>query len=67
MKVNWFGVFPVIQSRLFKKSETKIEPIEKSNIVDNNDKKEDNYSGRSNENDKERQDYIDYWKMFWKI
>ena len=53
MKVNWFGVFPVIQSRLFKKSKRKVEPSEKSNIVDNNDKKEDNYSGRSNDNDKE--------------
>ena len=53
MKVNWFGVFPVIQSRLFKKPKRKVEPSEKSNIVDNNDKKEDNYSGRSNDNDKE--------------
>ena len=53
MKINWFGAFPVIQSKLFKNKERKVEPAEKSNIVDNNDKKEDNYSGRSNDNDKE--------------
>ena len=67
MKVNWFGVFPVIQSRFFKKPERKVEPVEKSNIIDNNDQEEDNYSGRSNENDEERQDMHNYWKVFWKI
>ena len=67
MKVNWFGAFPVIQNRIFKNKSKVVEPSEKSKESDNNDKQEDNYSARSNENDKERQDYIDYWKMFWKI
>ena len=67
MKINWFGAFPVIQSKLFKNKERKVEPSEKSNIIDNNDQEEDNYSGRSNDNDEERQDMHNYWKMFWKI
>ncbi len=67
MKVNWFGVFPVIQNRYFKKEERKVEPSGNSNDLDNNAKQEDNYSARSNENDKERQDMCDYWKVFWKI
>ena len=67
MKVNWFGTFPVIQRRVFKKEERKVEPVDKSSELDNNDKQEDNYSTRSKENDKERQDVLDYWKMFWKI
>ena len=67
MKVNWFGAFPVIQNKTFKKKERKVEAIEKSNELDNNDKQEDNYSSRSNKNDKERQDMCNYWKMFWKI
>jgi len=67
MKINWFGVFPVIQNNVYKKKEKVVEPIEKSSELNNKDKQEDNYSARSNENDKERQDYIDYWKMFWKI
>lgn len=67
MKVNWFGAFPVIQSRIFKEKPRVVEPAEKSNELDNNDKQEDNYSARSNENDKERQDMLNYWKVFWKI
>lgn len=67
MKVNWFGTFPVIQSRIFKKKTRVVEPAEKSNELNNNDKQEDNYSARSNENDEERQDMRNYWKMFWKI
>lgn len=67
MKVNWFGPFPVIQSRIYKEKPRVVEPVEKSSEIDNNDKQEDNYSARSNENDEKRQDYIDYWKMFWKI
>ena len=35
--------------------------------LDNNDKQEDNYSARSNENDEERQNMRNYWKMLWKI
>ena len=67
MKVNWFGAFPVIQSRVFKKNSRVIEPAEKSKELDNNHKEEDNYSARSNENDEERQDMCNYWKMLWKI
>jgi len=67
MKVNWFGVFPVIQKRIFKKKTRVVEPSKKSDDLDNNDKEEDNYSARSNENEEERQDMRDYWKMFWKI
>jgi hypothetical protein len=67
MKVNWFGAFPVIQSRIFNKKQRVVEPTEKSKESDNNDKQEDNYSARSNENDKERQDMRNYWKVFWKI
>ena len=67
MKVNWYGTFPVIQSRTFKEKVKVVEPAEKSNDLDNNDKQEDNYSARSNENDKERQDMCNYWKMLWKI
>ena len=67
MKVNWFGVFPVIQKRIFKNKTRVVEPSEKSDDLDNNDKEEDNYSVRSNENEEERQDMRDYWKMFWKI
>ncbi len=67
MKVNWFGSYPVIQNRIFKKKIREVEPAEKSKESDNNDKQEDNYSARSNENDEERQDMCDYWKMFWKI
>tara|TARA_B100000131_G_C17917337_1_gene532957 strand:- start:220 stop:423 length:204 start_codon:yes stop_codon:yes gene_type:complete len=67
MKVNWFGAFPVIQSRLHKKKERKVEPTEKSDSLNNNEKEEDNYSVRRKENDKERQDMLDYWKVFWKI
>tara|TARA_B100000927_G_C16448420_1_gene462816 strand:- start:785 stop:988 length:204 start_codon:yes stop_codon:yes gene_type:complete len=67
MKVNWFGTFPVIQSRLHVKKERKVEPTEKSNDLNNNVKEEDNYSARSNKNDKERQDMLNYWKMLWKI
>ena len=67
MKVNWFGSYPVIQKRIFKKKIREVEPAEKSKESDNNDKQEDNYSARSNENEEERQDMCDYWKMFWKI
>ena len=67
MKVNWFGAFPVIQNRIFKKKTRVVDPTEKSKESDNNDKQEDNYSARSNENEEERQDMRDYWKMFWKI
>ena len=67
MKINWFGPFPVIQKRIFKKKARVVEPSEKSDDLDNNDKEEDNYSARSNENEEERQDMRDYWKMFWKI
>jgi hypothetical protein len=67
MKVNWFGAFPVIQKRLFKEKKRIVEPAEKSCDLDNNDKQEDNYSARSNENDEERQDMRNYWKMLWKI
>jgi len=54
MKVNWFGAFPVIQKRFFKEKKRIVEPAEKSCDLDNNDKQEDNYSARSNENDEER-------------
>ena len=67
MKVNWYGTFPVIQNRIFKKKIKKVEPAEKSNDLHNNDQQEDNYSARSNENDEERQDMRNYWKVFWKI
>ena len=67
MKVNWFGSFPVIQRRVFKENLRVVEPAEKSKELDNNRKEEDNYSARSNENDKERQDMCNYWKMLWKI
>ncbi len=67
MKVNWFGAFPVIQNRIFKKKTRVVDPTEKSKESDNNDKQEDNYSARSNENDEERQDMRNYWKVFWKI
>ena len=67
MKVNWFGTFPVIQRRVFKENPRVVEPAEKSKESDNNDKEEDNYSARSNENDEERQDMRNYWKMLWKI
>ena len=67
MKVNWFGAFPVIQNRVFKKKSRVVEAAEKSKESHNNDKEEDNYSARSNENDKERQDMCNYWKVFWKI
>lgn len=67
MKVNWFGTFPVIQRRVFKENSRVVEPAEKSKESDNNDKEEDNYSARSNENDEERQDMRNYWKMLWKI
>ena len=67
MKINWFGSFPVVQNQIFKKNKVKVEPAEKSNDLNNNRKQEDNYSARSNENDEERQDQYNYWKMFWKI
>ena len=67
MKVNWFGTFPVIQNRVFKKKPRVVDPADKSKESHNNDKEEDNYSARSNENDEERQDMLNYWKMFWKI
>ena len=67
MKINWFGSFPVVQNQIFKKDKVKVEPAEKSNDLNNNRKQEDNYSARSNENDEERQDQYNYWKMFWKI
>ena len=67
MKVNWFGAFPVIQRQSFKVKKKKVDPTEKSNDLHNNDKQEDNYSARSNENDEERQDMRNYWKMLWKI
>jgi|TARA_B100001094_G_C17961059_1_gene685441 hypothetical protein len=67
VKVNWFGAFPVIQNRIFKKKTRVVDPTEKSKESDNNDKQEDNYSARSNENDEERQDMRNYWKVFWKI
>ena len=67
MKVNWFGTFPVIQRYVFKENLRVVQPAEKSKGSDNNHKEEDNYSARSNENDKERQDMCNYWKMLWKI
>ena len=67
MKVNWFGAFPVIQRSVFKEKTKEIKPTEKSNDSHNNEKQEDNYSSRSNENDEERQDVLDYRKVFWKI
>ena len=67
MKTNWYGSFPVIQNFSFKKIERKVEPAEESGSLHNNDKQEDNYSARSKQNDKERQDMCNYWKMLWKI
>ncbi len=67
MKINWFGSFPVVQNQIFKKNKIKVEPAEKSNDLNNNRKQEDNYSARSKENDEERQDQYNYWKMLWKI
>ena len=67
MKINWFSTYPVIQSLRFLKKNKKVEPSEKSSDTNNNDKQEDNYSGRSNYNEEERQDMCDYWKVFWKI
>ena len=67
MKVNWFGAFPVIQKRIFKKKTRVVDPAEKSKESNNNDKQEDNYSARRNKNDEERQDMRNYWKVFWKI
>ena len=67
MKTNWFGSFPVVQNQIFKKDKVEVEPAEKSNDLNNNRKQEDNYSARSKENDEERQDQYNYWKMLWKI
>lgn len=67
MKINWFGLNPVIQRVYFEKNKRIVEPVDKSSEINNNIKEEDNYQLRSNENDEERQDYIDYWKVFWKI
>jgi len=67
MKTNWYSTYPVIQISKYIKKIRKVEPSEAISDTDNNDKQEDNYSGRSNDNDEERKDMHNYWKMFWKI